>query len=227
METFIFYKAVVHEAVAMTAAFLGFTSKASTFRTILLWALTTLLVYHLSNSSVLQARLEVGASSIVSVVLVTLTSFSVCLLLAPARLWKSEQSEKEVLKKVIDQARNIETQLQELSSLYYEGRELYDKGFHNEKEKGIWEDALESWKARVEERLSAGFSVSELHKFRQLHDFSRYTISSMEKRTISEEEGWLLSRYTAHLRNLDEIVQFSSSDFEASVKYAYDSARKP
>src|SRR5699024_7825109 len=115
----------------------------------------------------------------------------------------------------------IEARLETLSELYYEGRSLYDKGFKDESEIQLWERNLADWKKRVESQLRKGFSISELHKFRHLGGGWHYTSESIPH-DLANKHIRVLSIYTSHLQNLDEIVTFSSTDFDAAIKYAFE-----
>lgn len=222
MEFYRYYLKALKEALCFVSEFLGFSSKVSVFRAILLWAITTLLIYFVANESLLQSRIELGISSMLSIVLVTSVVFTVSLFIAPVKLHNKIESENIKLKSIIDSAVDMESRLEELSGLYYEGKKLYDKGFQDEEEGLRWERSLNEWGKVVETKIKEGFSISELHKFRQPQGFSYYQIRSIPDELI-EKHKEPLERFTAYVSNLNDIVEFNSCNIEAAIKYKYKS----
>jgi hypothetical protein len=217
-----YYLKVLEEALRFVSKFLGFSSKVSIVRAILLWAITTLCIYFIANESLIQSRLELRVSSVFSIVLLACVVFIVSLFRAPVKLHDKVESENAKLKSIIDSAVDMESRLEELSRLYYEGKKLYDSGFLDEEERVGWERSLNEWERVVETKIKEGFSISELHKFRQPQGFSYFRIRLIPDELI-EKHKEVLERFTAHISNLNDIVEFNSCNIEAAIKYDYES----
>ncbi len=96
-----------------------------------------------------------------------------------------------------------------LSGLYYEGLEIYNRGFDSSHEKVAWVASLDAWIVRVESLLKERASPSARHSFRA-------TIIGAWRHVPNKNNDWehehreALSKYSNYLYQLDEIIRFGS-----------------
>lgn len=95
-----------------------------------------------------------------------------------------------------------------LSGLYYEGLEIYNRGFDSNQAKEAWVASLDEWIVRVESLLAERASSSVRHSFRS-------TTLGWWKRVPNQTQGWesensgILNKYSAKLNALDELIRFA------------------
>lgn len=215
-----FYIAVIKKALNMTLSFLGLSSTSATLRAALLWMVSSLIVY-VFFEKLFEARIELAISALLGLFMTAIVVFVISLVVSPVKIYEALSQENKDFSQAILSAISSESRIEDLSKIYYEGKEAYRIGFSDEESRELWVAKMETWENNAENYLKRWFGVTALHKFRDTGTGFHFTIESMGH-DLSNEDRSLLAKYSSLIEHLNEIILYDSSKPEAALKTIYE-----